>query len=217
MIDGEEFKRRELSGQDPQQVLEHRMDYIIQSFSDLHAKWGRTRRRDEPELVSMKGDAKLLEEAANELQIAIDLYRAETGGWGTNVDRLLQEDERSKKLARDKYQDTELEAKLKGPDVTADEYYERVKVSKLALDSNSLYGWQKLQLPADPAAIDQFISVLIQANGRLKELEQENELNRDWRCSNCGSRPRLQHEDEPGDECRHCGTADWYVHTETDQ
>lgn len=81
----EELKRRELAGQDPQQVLEHRMDYIIQSFSDLHAKWGRTRRRDEPELESMKDDAKLLEEAAWELQIAIDLYRAEDGGWTTEA------------------------------------------------------------------------------------------------------------------------------------
>lgn len=73
------------AGMGPKEALETRMDYIIQSFSDLHAKWGRTRRRDEPELVSMKQDAKLLEESAKELQIAIDQYRAEDGGWPTEA------------------------------------------------------------------------------------------------------------------------------------
>lgn len=81
----EELKRRELAGYDLQRVIEQRMDYIIQSFSNIHAKWGRTRRCDEPELESMKDDVEFIEEVAWELQIAIDLYRAEVGGWRTDT------------------------------------------------------------------------------------------------------------------------------------
>lgn len=43
---------------------------------------------------------------------------------------------------------------------------------------------------------------------------RSDEQHKDWRCGNCGSRPRAKYQDEPEYECRHCGFTEWYVHTE---
>jgi hypothetical protein len=99
---------------------------------------------------------------------------SDTSSDGT--EQWLDDGERSKKLAVDEYQDTQLEAKITGPDVTSDEYYERLQVTELDEDSVFLHGWTKLQIPADPEALEQFISILVQARNRLAELEEDRSI-----------------------------------------
>lgn len=89
-------------------------------------------------------------------------------------DWLLDEDERSRMLWKGDYRDTELEVKVVAPDVRADEYYERVEVTKIDPEDNGRYGWTKLSLPADSADVDEFISALIHASNRLVELERNS-------------------------------------------
>lgn len=92
-------------------------------------------------------------------------------------ERLLDEDEHPKKLSRRSYRDTEIVAEITGPDVTADEYYERVEVTRLAPDEADVYGRRKLSLPTDPEAIDAFIHLLMGARlaleNEIKETDNE--------------------------------------------
>lgn len=39
--------------------------------------------------------------------------------------------------------------------------------------------------------------------------DPEERDHRDWRCRNCGTRPRLKHESEPDHPCRHCQSDEW--------
>lgn len=94
------------------------------------------------------------------------------GGAESGEERLLDDGERSRSIARGEYADTELEAKIAGPDVTADEYYESLTVTKLAQDKGSLAGWTKLTIPADPDRVEELISVLEDAHEELLYLRQ---------------------------------------------
>ena len=106
--------------------------------------------------------------AVRALKIATD-----GGATAGKSGRLLEDGERSRELATAEYLHTELEVALKGPDVVSDEYHERLVVSKLAQDSNSLHGWRKLQIPADNEALRQFISALVEASNKLSEIEKD--------------------------------------------
>ena len=43
---------------------------------------------------------------------------------------------------------------------------------------------------------------------RSLEPETDCETVPDWKCANCGNRPRLKFKSEPGN-CAHCGSNDW--------
>ena len=132
------------------------------------------------------------------------------------IERLLDDGERRKELARREYRDTELEVVLKGPEVTDHEYRERVEVVELAVDPNpTLRGWKKVSLPPDTEAIDQFISVLMEASNRLSELEGNSESGfyeeeTPWgtvirfECVECGWADQFERVQERG-ECENCG------------
>lgn len=97
----------------------------------------------------------------------------------TGSERILGEEERSKELSKLPYGETELEAKIRGPKVSADEYYERLKVTKLNPESGGLHGWTKLSLPTDLERIDQFIETLQEAREELADLQGDDGLRAD--------------------------------------
>lgn len=47
--------------------------------------------------------------------------------------------------------------------------------------------------------------------------EDSDAAERDWKCENCGYRPRLVYVDEPVDSCSICGSDEWSVDTETER
>jgi hypothetical protein len=95
-----------------------------------------------------------------------------TGESGSGVARYLNEDQHNIELCTVAYRETELEAKITGPDVTADDYYESVTITKLDKDSDGFHhGWSLLSLPTDPDAIRQFIEALEQSVEQIEDME----------------------------------------------